>query len=113
MSQPIQVADQPQQQPNVRFTEQDIERARQQEKEKLYPRIEEMSAQLKQLRRPNVRPKQAERQRLADEAEAARRAKEESEMDLRDLFEKREAEFHNADRGTQPALRYRSGHLRT
>lgn len=94
VTQPVQVVDQPQQQPNGRFTEQDIERARQQEKEKLYPRIEEMTSQLKELRDARE-AEQAERERLALEAEEARRAKEESEMDLRALFEKREAEFQS------------------
>jgi chromosome segregation ATPase len=94
VSQPLTVTDQSLQQPNGRFTEQDIERARQQEKEKLYPRIEEMNAQLKELREARE-AEMAERQRLAEEAEAARQAKEESEMDLRALFEKRETEFNN------------------
>jgi hypothetical protein len=94
VTQPIQVTDQPQQQPQGRFTEQDIERARQQEKDKLYPRLEEMQGQLKELREARE-AEAAERTRLAEEAEAARQAKEESEMDLRQLFEKREAEFNN------------------
>ena len=81
VTQPILVTDQPlQQQPQGRFTEADIERARQQEKEKLYPRIEEMQGQLKELREARE-AEAAERQRLAGEAEAARQAKEESEMD--------------------------------
>lgn len=94
---PVQVVDSP---PNTngntsnfRFTDEDIEKARQQEKDKLYPRIEEMSAALKQLSAERE-AEQAERTRLAEEAEAARRAKEESEMDLRQLFERREAEFN-------------------
>ena len=65
VSQPIAVVDQPLQQPNSRFTQEDIERARQQEKDKLYPRIEEMSKQLKQL--------QAEREAEAGRAPAAGR----------------------------------------
>lgn len=95
VTQPLQVVDQaPQQQNGSRFTEQDIERARQQEKEKLYPRIEEMSEQLKQLRSERE-AEQAERQRLTDEAETARKAKEENEMDLRALMERREGEFQS------------------
>ena len=92
---PIQVVDQPTNgQPSPRFSEEDIERARQQEKEKLYPRIEEMSEQLKQLRAERE-AEQAERDRLAQEAEELRRAKEEDEMDLRSLMERRESEFRN------------------
>jgi hypothetical protein len=93
VSQPVQVVEQPQHQPtNVRFTDEDIERARQQEKEKLYPRLEEMSEQLKALKAERD-AEQAERQRLAEEAEVARRTQEEQEMDLRSLLERREAEM--------------------
>ena len=95
VSQPVQVVEQPPQQPtNPRFSEEDIERARQQEKEKLYPRIEEMSEQLKSLKAERD-AEQAERQRLAEEAEAARRTQEEQEMDLRSLLERREAEMRS------------------
>jgi hypothetical protein len=98
VSQPIQVVDQPPPQPNgqanARFSEEDIERARQQEKEKLYPRIDEMSEQLKLLKAERD-AEQAERQRIANEAEDLRKAKEEEEMDLRTLFERREAEMRS------------------
>lgn len=93
VSQPVQVTDF--QQPAAgggRFTEADIERARQQEKEKLYPRLEEMGNQLRALQEERA-AEAAERQRLAEEAEAARRAQEEQEMDLRTLMERREQEF--------------------
>ena len=90
---PIQVVDQPANgQSNPRFTEDDIEKARQQEKEKLYPRLEEMSEQLKLLKAERD-AEAAERQRVAEEAENLRKAKEEEEMDLRQLFERRETEF--------------------
>ena len=88
-SQPQQQQPPPQQ---PYFTAEDIERARQQEKEKLYPRIEEMSTQLRSLQEER-QAEAAERQRLAEEAEAARRAQEEQEMDLRTLMEKREQEW--------------------
>ena len=94
VSQPLQVVDQPVQQPQGRFSEEDIERARQQEKDKLYPRLEEMGEQLKLLKAERD-AEQAERQRLADEAAATARAKEESEMDLRTLFEQKEAAFQS------------------
>ena len=64
------------------FTEEDIERARQQEKDKLYPRLEEMEDAAQELQAERE-AEQAERQRLADEAEQARRAKEEGEMEVR------------------------------
>ena len=93
--QPLQVVDQPvQQQPVGRFTEEDIERARQQEKEKLYPRINEMSEQLKQLSAERE-AEMAERQRLAEEAANAARAKEESEMEIRDLLSRKEQEWQS------------------
>src|SRR6478752_10520320 len=76
----------PTQQANFRFTAEDLEKARQQEKEKLYPRIDEMQAQLRQLAEDREAA-QTERQRLADEAEQARKAQEENEMDLRQLME--------------------------
>jgi len=93
---PIQLVDSPPNgaaHANARFSDEDIERARQQEKDKLYPRIDEMQQQLKELQAEREAAA-AERERLAQEAEEARRQKEESEMDLRQLFEKREAEFN-------------------
>lgn len=80
-------------QPNgARWSDEDIERARQQEKEKLYPRIDELTQQLKALRDERD-AEVAERQRLADEAAAATRLQEESQMEVRDLLERREKEF--------------------
>ena len=94
VSQPIQVVDQPQTNGNgARFTAEQLDAARREEKEKLYPRLEEMSAQLKTLQ-DEREAEAAERARLAQEAEDARRAQEESEMDLRTLFERREQEFN-------------------
>jgi hypothetical protein len=94
VSQPIQVVDQPQTNGNgARFTAEQLEEARRVEKEKLYPRLEEMSNQLKTLQEERD-AERAERERLAQEAEAARRQQEEAEMDLRTLFEKREQEFN-------------------
>ena len=91
---PIQVVDQPSNGAPTpsQFTAEDIERARQQEKEKLYPRLEEMGEQLKALKAERD-AEQTERARLAQEAEDLRRAKEEEEMDLRSLMERREQEM--------------------
>ena len=94
VSQPLQVVDQQPPLGGGRFTEEDIERARQQEKEKLYPRIEEMGQQLRQLAEEREAEK-AERQRLADEAAAAAQAKEESEMEVRDLLARKEQEWQS------------------
>jgi DNA repair exonuclease SbcCD ATPase subunit len=93
VSQPIQVVDQPNGQAQARFTAEQLDAARREEKEKLYPRLEEMGNQLKQLQ-DEREAEAAERARLAQEAEDARRQQEESEMDLRQLFERREQEFN-------------------
>ena len=83
---------QQEQRPAYRWTDEDIAQARQQEKDKLYGRIEQMGGQLAEIQTARE-AEAAERQRLADEAEAARKAKEENEMDLRTLMERREAEL--------------------
>ena len=94
VSQPIQVVDQPNGNAQARFTAEQLDAARREEKDKLYPRLEEMSTQLKALQ-DEREAEAAERARLAQEAEDARRQQEESEMDLRQLFEKREQEFNS------------------
>jgi hypothetical protein len=84
---------QPQQQPGQRmFTAEEVETFRQQEKDKLYGRIDEMSTQLQSVLQERE-TEQQERARLAEEAETARKEKEEQEMDLRALIEKRDAEW--------------------
>ena len=91
----------PQQQPPQQvFTAEDIERARQQEKDKLYTRIEEMGTQLQTVLQERE-TEQQERQRLAEEADAARREKEEQEMDLRALLEKRDKEWETKFQETE------------
>jgi hypothetical protein len=87
-------------QPQQQFTAEDIERARQQEKDKLYGRIEEMGTQLQQVLSAREQ-EEAERKRLADEAETARKEKEESEMDLRALLEKRDKEWEDRFKETE------------
>lgn len=75
------------------FTAEDIERVRQEEKAKLYGRIEEMGQTLQQLREAEEarqRELEEERQRLAEEA----RRKEEEALDVRELLERREQEFN-------------------
>jgi hypothetical protein len=94
VSQPVRVQEQPatEQRPAYRWTDEDIEKARQQEKDKLYGRIEDLGTQMKEIQAQRE-AEQAEKQRLADEADQARKAKEESELDLRALMDKREAEM--------------------
>ena len=83
------------QRPAYRWTDEDIENARKQEKDKLYGRIEDMSGQLRQLQEARE-AEAAERERLAEEAAAATRAREEDELNVRDLLEKRDREFQEA-----------------
>jgi hypothetical protein len=82
------------QQPAARWTDEDLERVRQQEKDKLYGRLDEMQQQMRSFQ-ADRETEQAERQRLADEAEEARRLKEESEMEVKDLLARRETEWQS------------------
>jgi hypothetical protein len=90
VSQPVPSNEPPR--PAYRWTDEDIENARKQEKDKLYPRIEDMATQLRTLQEQRD-AEAAERQRLAEEAAAARQTQEENEMDLRTLMEKRDNEW--------------------
>ena len=93
VSQPVQVVpQQPNGNGNYRWTDEDIENARKQEKDKLYPRLDELGNELKTLKAERD-AEAAERQRLADEREQEMKAKEESEMEIRDLLARREAEM--------------------
>jgi hypothetical protein len=92
VTQPVQVVEQRQPQTNLRYTEEDLTRARQEEQHRLNERMEEMSAQLGALQQER-QAELAERQRQIDEQQAALKAKEEEEMDLRTLMERREAEM--------------------
>lgn len=83
-------------QPNGRYyTDEDISRARAQEKEKLYPEIERMKDELAALRKERE-DREAEEARLRSEAEEAQRRKAEEEMDVRSLLEQKQAEFDAA-----------------
>lgn len=76
------------------FTEEDLNKARQQEKDKLYSRIESMDTQLKALQQEREAieaARKAEAERAAEEA----RKKEESELSVRALLEKKEQEWNN------------------
>jgi hypothetical protein len=105
---------QPQQQqagtPGQVFTAEDIARARQDEKDKLYGRIEEMGTQVQQLAAEREAREAAEQERLA-QADAAARAAEEAQMDVRQLLESRQTEWDQRfqalerERDTERALR--------
>lgn len=75
-----------------RFTAEDIENARKQEKEKLYPRIDKLSEQLDIFTK-----EREEQQRLqaeaAQRADEDRRRSEEEELGLKDLLFKKEDEW--------------------
>lgn len=93
VSQPVQGGQQPvQDRPAYRWTDEDIEAARKQEKDKLYSRIEDLGTQLKTFQEQQA-AELAEKQRIADEAAAALRLKEEEEMGLRDLLNQREVQM--------------------
>lgn len=94
VSQPIVVTDGNTVAQNGRyFSEEDIERARQQEKDKLYPRLNQMEEQLKSIQQERdeaLRRQAEEAQRLAEE----NRRKEESELEVRDLLSRKEQEWN-------------------
>lgn len=94
VSQPVQYVPQQQngQQPIARWTDEDIALARQQEKDKLYGRLDEMQTQMRQFQ-ADREAEQAERERLAEEAAEAKRLKEEGEMEVRDLLTRKEVEW--------------------
>jgi DNA repair exonuclease SbcCD ATPase subunit len=76
------------------FTEEELEAARRQEKDKLYGRIEQMDQQLKTLaqeREEALKAQQAEMERLAEE----QKKKEEAELSTRALLERKEQEWND------------------
>lgn len=74
------------------FTADDIRRAREQEKSKVYPQLERMKEEIATLKREKDERDAAEAAAQADAEEAARR-KAEEEMEVRDLLSKKEEEF--------------------
>lgn len=82
----------PQEVPGARYTEEDIQRVRREEKDKVYGRIEEMSTQLKAL---NAEREAAEAARQAEVAakEAQVKREEEEKMETRQLLEVKEQEW--------------------
>ena len=74
------------------YTEEDLSRVRAQEKDKLYPTIESLKAEVAELKRTREEEEQA-KLREQEALEAEMRAKLESEMDVRELLKQKEAEF--------------------
>lgn len=78
--------------PMGRFTEDDLARIRQQEKDKLYPQIETLKETVARLEAERAeRTKLQEDARAAEEADARTRA--ESQMDVRELLAQKEQEW--------------------
>lgn len=78
--------------PAGQFTEADIARVRQQEKDKLYPQIEELKARVAQIDAIEQQRAAAEAARVAAEQEAARVAAE-ADLSAKELLEQRTAEI--------------------
>jgi DNA repair exonuclease SbcCD ATPase subunit len=96
--QPLQVVEQmAPQQPSEQgkfFSEDDVLRIRQEEKDKLYSRLNNYETQLSELQAE--RDARLEEERIAREAaEAEQRRKEEETMEVRDLLQRREEEFNS------------------
>lgn len=91
---PAPQVDAPAQENNVTrsFTAEDIARAREQEKQKLYGRLKDMETEVERLRREQEERMQREAAEAA-EAEARRKALEEEELSAKELLAKKEAEW--------------------
>jgi hypothetical protein len=83
---------QPEESPLPTYTEEDLKRVREQEKSKVYSRLEKMNSELEILRKEREERISAEERESQAAAEAAR-LQEEQEMDLRSLLEKRDQEW--------------------
>lgn len=79
------------------FTEADLAKVRTQEKDKLYPVIDQLKEEVAALRKDKeekaARKAAEEAEKLANK-EAKAKAKEESELDVKDLLKLKEAEWH-------------------
>jgi DNA repair exonuclease SbcCD ATPase subunit len=91
----LQIArtEQPQQIDNFdAFSADDIAKAREQEKQKLYPQLEKLKDEVASLRREREE-REAEEARLRAEQEAEARRRAEEEMDVRELLKTKEQEW--------------------
>lgn len=78
--------------PNLNFSQDDIVRAREQEKAKLYPQLEKLKEELATLKKERD-DRAAEEERQRQLAEAEQQKKLEEDMDIRALLTKKEQEF--------------------
>jgi hypothetical protein len=78
--------------PTGKYSDEDIARARQQEKDKLYPQIEELKSKAARLEELENARAEAEAARVAAEADVARREAE-AEMSAKELVEQRTQEI--------------------
>lgn len=74
------------------FTAEDIARAREQEKSKVYPQLDRLRDELAELKREKEE-RESEEARIRAEAEAEAKRQQEEEMEIRDLLSKKEEEF--------------------
>lgn len=74
------------------FTAEQIAKARQEEKEKLYPQLEELKKTVSELTQERDRKMEAERKKASD-AEAALEEARKADLDTRTLLEEQEARF--------------------
>jgi DNA repair exonuclease SbcCD ATPase subunit len=82
----------PVEEPNLNFSQDDIVRAREQEKAKLYPQLEKLKEELATLKKErDERAAEEERQRQLAAAEQQKKLEE--DMDVRTLLQKKEPEF--------------------
>ena len=80
--------------PAAVFSAEDIAKARQQEKDKLYPELQTMKEQLAELKKERDAKLEAEK-KAREEAEAALKAQQEEEMSAKQLLEAQKAEWEN------------------
>ena len=76
------------------YTDEDLERVRREEKDKLYGRIQTMDEQLKAIQKEREAAEAARLAELEAETEKARR-EEEEKMETRDLLQRKEEEWSN------------------
>ena len=76
------------------FTQDDLERARKQEKDKLYPQLEQMRAELAALQKERD-DKAAAEEAARKDAEAEAKRKTDAETDVRSLLEQKQAEWES------------------
>lgn len=79
---------------NTGFTQDDLAKAREQEKAKLYPQLEKLKDELANLKKERD-DRAAEEERIRQQAALEQQKKQEEEMDVRSLLTKKEQEFQS------------------